>query len=132
MGQAMELLKAAGYTVKDDTLVDKDGKPLAFEILLVSSSFERVIEPYVKNLQKLGIKATYRTIDPALYTLRVKDFDFDMVVNVYGQSQSPGNEQRDYWHSSAADRSGSRNLIGLKEPPYRSTTSPTRHSILGG
>ncbi len=116
MGQAKELLKAAGYTVKDDTLVNSDGQPFTFELLLVSSSFERVIEPYVKNLQKLGIKATYRTIDPALYNLRVKDFDFDMVVNVYGQSQSPGNEQRDYWHSAAADRPGSKNLIGLKDP----------------
>lgn len=114
--QAKTLLEEAGFTVKDNVLVDAAGKPLAFEILLVSASFERVIEPYVKNLQKLGIQARYRTIDPALYTLRVKDFDFDMVVNTYGQSQSPGNEQRDYWHSSAADRSGSRNLIGLKDP----------------
>lgn len=116
LGQAKSLLTAAGYTVKDNMLVDGRGQQLSFEILLVSSSFERVIEPYVKNLQKLGIKATYRTIDPALYTLRVKDFNFDMVVNVYGQSQSPGNEQRDYWHSSAAERPGSRNLMGLQDP----------------
>lgn len=113
---AKTLLKAAGYTVKDNALVNSAGQPFSFEILLVSSSFERVIEPYVKNLQKLGIKASYRTIDPALYNLRTKDFDFDMVVNVYGQSQSPGNEQRDYWHSSVASRPGSRNLIGLKDP----------------
>jgi len=116
LAQAKSLLEGAGYTVKDNVLVNREGQPLAFEILLVSSSFERVIEPYVKNLQRLGIKATYRTIDPALYTLRVKDFAFDMVVNVYGQSQSPGNEQRDYWHSSVADRPGSRNLMGLHDP----------------
>lgn len=113
---AKSLLQEEGYTVKDNILVDAAGKPLAFEILLVSASFERVIEPYVKNLQRLGIQARYRTIDPALYSLRVKDFDFDMVVNTYGQSQSPGNEQRDYWHSSAAGRPGSRNLMGLKDP----------------
>jgi len=113
---AKTLLEEAGYTVKDNVLLDAAGQPLAFEILLVSASFERVIEPYVRNLQKLGIQARYRTIDPALYTLRVKDFDFDMVVNTYGQSQSPGNEQRDYWHSSAAGRAGSRNLIGLDDP----------------
>jgi microcin C transport system substrate-binding protein len=116
LSQAKALLQEAGYSVKDNVLVNSAGQPLSFEILLVSSSFERVIEPYVKNLQKLGIQATYRTIDPALYNLQVKDFNFDMVVNTYGQSQSPGNEQRDYWHSSAADRSGSRNLMGLKDP----------------
>ena len=116
LGQAKALLKEAGWEVKGNTLVNSKGQPFAFEVLLVSSSFERVIEPYVKNLKKLGIMATYRTIDPALYTLRIKDFDFDMVVNVYGQSQSPGNEQRDYWHSTAADRPGSSNLIGLKDP----------------
>jgi microcin C transport system substrate-binding protein len=72
--------------------------------------------PYVKNLAKLGIKADYRTIDPALYSDRVKNFDFDMVVNVYGQSQSPGNEQRNFWGSASADENGSRNYIGIKNP----------------
>jgi microcin C transport system substrate-binding protein len=114
--KAKALLTEAGYSVKNDTLVNQAGEPFRFEILLVSPAFERVIEPYTKNLEKLGIKATYRTIDPALYTLRIKDFDFDMVVNVYGESQSPGNEQRDYWSSQAADRPGSRNLIGIKDP----------------
>ncbi len=116
LSKAKDLLNEAGYAVKDNVMVSQAGVPLAFEILLVSSSFERVVEPFVNNLRKLGIKASYRTIDPALYTLRSKEFDYDMVVNVYGQSQSPGNEQRDYWSSSAADRQGSRNLIGLKDP----------------
>ena len=71
--------------------------------------------PYVKNLAKLGIKASYRTIDPALFTRRLQEFDFDMLVNSFGQSQSPGNEQRNYWHSSTADSQGSRNLIGLRD-----------------
>jgi microcin C transport system substrate-binding protein len=70
---------------------------------------------YVNNLKKLGINASYRTIDPALYIDRLNRFDFDMTVHVFGQSQSPGNEQRDYWHSSSASRPGSRNLIGLRD-----------------
>ena len=102
--------------MKDGVLHDKKDQPLQFEILLVSPSFERVMAPYVKNLKKLGVKASYRTIDPALFTRRLQDFDFDMVVNVFGQSQSPGNEQRNYWHSSSATSKGSRNLIGLADP----------------
>lgn len=114
--EAKKILEAAGWAVQNGVLTHADGRTFQFEILLVSTSFERVMAPYVQNLQKLGIQATYRTIDPALYTRRLNTFDFDMVVNVFGQSQSPGNEQRDYWHSSLADREGSRNLIGLKNP----------------
>jgi len=115
---AKKLLADAGWQIRNGVLTHKDGRTFTFEILLVSasSSFERVMEPYVQNLAKLGIKAAYRTIDPALYVRRLNNFDFDMTVNVFGQSQSPGNEQRDYWHSSSAGREGSRNLIGLKNP----------------
>lgn len=115
---AKKILEQAGWKVKNGVLTHRDGRTFTFEILLVSasSSFERVMEPYVQNLARLGIKATYRTIDPALYVRRLNAFDFDMTVNVFGQSQSPGNEQRDYWHSSSAGREGSRNLIGLKNP----------------
>jgi microcin C transport system substrate-binding protein len=114
--KAQKLLEEAGWTVQDGRLADKDGKPFAFEILLVSPSFERVMAGYVNNLSKLGVNASYRTIDPALYVDRLNRFDFDMTVNVFGQSQSPGNEQRDYWYSGSADRHGSRNLIGIKNP----------------
>lgn len=72
--------------------------------------------PYAKNLSKLGVKVSYRTIDPALYVDRIKNFDFDMTVTVYGQSQSPGNEQRDNWSSAAASRKGSANLAGIQSP----------------
>ncbi len=113
---AKKLLAEAGWQVKDGVLTDSSGTPFIFEILLVSPSFERVMAPYVKNLARLGIKASYRTIDPALYSDRIKNFDFDMVVNVYGQSQSPGNEQRDYWSSTSAGRKGSRNLAGVNSP----------------
>ncbi len=113
---AKRLLAAAGWQVRDGVLRDRKGTPFAFEILLVSPSFERVMAPFVRNLERLGIQATYRTIDPALYTRRLQRFDFDMVVTVFGQSQSPGNEQRDYWTSAAADREGSRNLAGVRDP----------------
>jgi len=114
--KAKDILEVSGWTVQDGKLINKEGKPFAFEILLVSPSFERVMAGYVNNLSKLGVNASYRTIDPALYIDRLNRFDFDMTVNVFGQSQSPGNEQRDYWHSSTADRNGSRNLIGIKDP----------------
>ena len=114
--EARRLLEEAGWSVQNGVLTHADGRVFSFEILLVSPSFERVMAPYVQNLKRLGIQASYRTIDPALYIRRLNTFDFDMTVNVFGQSQSPGNEQRDYWHSSAAEREGSRNLIGLKDP----------------
>ncbi|MFC1818626.1 extracellular solute-binding protein [Thermodesulfobacteriota bacterium] len=113
---AKKILAEAGWTVQDGRLINKQGNSFDFEILLVSPSFERVMAGYVNNLKKLGVNASYRTIDPALYIDRLNRFDFDMTVHVFGQSQSPGNEQRDYWHSSSADRNGSRNLIGIKDP----------------
>ncbi|MDY0389869.1 MAG: extracellular solute-binding protein [Desulfobulbus oligotrophicus] len=114
MQKAKEMLEKAGWTVKEGRLVNDQGRQFRFEILLADTSFERVIAPYAVNLKKLGIEMSYRTIDPALYADRVKNFDFDMVVTTYGQSQSPGNEQRDYWTTSTADRKGSRNLAGIK------------------
>ena len=114
--KAKKVLSEAGWNVRNGQLVNEESKPFTFEILLVSPSFERVMAGYVKNLEKLGIQASYRTIDPALYVDRLNRFDFDMTVHVFGQSQSPGNEQRDFWHSTSADRSGSRNLIGIKDP----------------
>ncbi|WP_446011478.1 extracellular solute-binding protein [Candidatus Electrothrix sp.] len=115
--QAQKLLTEQGWKVKDGVLTSADGKQhFEFEILLSSASFERVMAPYVKNLRKLGVKASYRTIDPALYTDRLKNFDFDMTVYVFSQSQSPGNEQRDKWTSAAASRNGSANLAGIQSP----------------
>jgi microcin C transport system substrate-binding protein len=113
---AMKLLAEAGWTIKDGRLTNKEGQQFTFDILLSSAAFERVMADFTKNLQTLGINATYRTIDPALYVRRMQNFDFDMTVEVFGQSQSPGNEQRDYWTSAAADRNGSRNTIGIKNP----------------
>ena len=87
---------------------------MVFIIQKVVYAFERVMAAYAHNLKKLGIRADYRHIDLSLYADRVRNFDFDMIVNGFGQSQSPGNEQRDYWTSAAADQKGSRNLAGIK------------------
>ena len=114
--KAKKLLQDAGWKIKDGKLINKEGQPFTFDIMLVSPSFERVMAPYAQNLAKLGITATYRSIDPALYLRRLRGFEFDMTVNVFGQSQSPGNEQRNYWHSSTADQEGSNNIIGIKNP----------------
>ncbi len=112
--QAKALLNEAGWFVENDRLVNKEGRPFEFEIMLVSASFSRVMAPFVKNLNRLGIKVDYRVVDQALYTERVQSFDFDMIVHVFGQSQSPGNEQKNYWHSEAADVQGSGNVAGIK------------------
>ena len=114
--QAKELLTEAGWTIHDGKLVNAEGKVFSFEILLSSATFERVMAPYVKNLEKLGMEVRYRTIDPALYEQRLQKFDFDMIVHVYGQSQSPGNEQRNFWHSESANRPGSSNYAGISSP----------------
>lgn len=114
--KAKKLLLEEGWQVKNGMLVNENDEPFRFEIILVSPSFERVMAPYVNNLKKLGVDASYRTIDPALYTDRIKSFDFDVTVAVFGQSQSPGNEQRDYWSSAAARHKGSRNVAGVEDP----------------
>ncbi len=112
--KAKQLLNASGWHVKNGVLVNEQGEKFRFEITLVSSSFERVMASYVKNLKKLGIQASYRTIDQTLYVEKIKKFDFDMMVTSYGQSQSPGNEQRNYWTSEAADIFGSKNYAGIQ------------------
>ena len=114
--KAVMLLKEAGYEVKDGALVNaKTGEPLKVEFLLVSPLFERIVQPYIRNLERLGIKATLRMVDSAQYARRLDSFDYDIVVGNFAQSESPGNEQRDFWGSEAADREGSRNLIGIKD-----------------
>lgn len=117
--KAFKLLKSAGWTVDPKTkklTSQKTGKAMQFEVLLVSPLFERVVLPFIKNLKRLGIDARARTVDSAQYQERVNNFDFDMIVATWGQSLSPGNEQRDFWGSASADRPGSRNRAGLKDP----------------
>lgn len=116
--QAHDLLKAAGWTVDPASrkLVDAQGRPLEFEILLIDPAYERITLPFAKNLERLGITARVRTVDTAQYKKRVDDFDFDMVMGTWPQTLSPGNEQRSYWSSAFADQPGSPNILGLKDP----------------
>jgi microcin C transport system substrate-binding protein len=111
---ATRLLNEAGWRVVNQKLVDAQGKQMSFEILLSSSQFERIVLPYIENLKRLGIDARTRTVDTAQYQRRMDEFDYDMTVEVFGQSESPGNEQRDYWGSASAGVTGSRNTIGIK------------------
>ncbi len=116
MRKAMELLTAAGWKLKGTDLLDANGKPFSFEILVDSPMFERWIQPFIRNLERLGIHAHIRVVDTAQYQNRLNDFDFDMIIQVFGQSNSPGNEQRDFWASDRADIKGSKNIIGIKNP----------------
>lgn len=115
--KAVELLKAAGWEIKDGVLTNtKTGQQMKVEFLLVSPLFERIVQPYLRNLEKLGIKGTIRMVDSAQYAQRLNVFDYDVVVANFAQSDSPGNEQRDFWGSEAAGREGSQNQIGVKDP----------------
>ncbi|WIX04527.1 extracellular solute-binding protein [Stutzerimonas balearica] len=114
--RAYQLLTEAGWRVENDRMVDAQGKPVKLEFLLVQSEFERVLLPYKRNLADLGIELEIRRVDVSQYVNRLRSRDFDMIVSGFGQSNSPGNEQREYWHSVSADNPGSRNFIGLKDP----------------
>jgi microcin C transport system substrate-binding protein len=114
--EATRLLKEAGFEVKDRKLVDPKGQPVSVEILCRDPGDERIALFYKPSLERLGIAASVRTVDDVQYTNRVRSFDFDMTVVVWAQSLSPGNEQRDMFGSQVADRPGSRNLPGIKNP----------------
>ncbi|HEU0155483.1 MAG TPA: extracellular solute-binding protein [Stellaceae bacterium] len=113
--KALKLLKEAGWTFKGEKLVnDKTGQPFEFEFLLDNPQFERIVLPFIDNLRRMGITARVRTVDTAQYQRRMETFDFDMTVVLFGESLSPGNEQREYFGSKAADQQGSGNLLGVK------------------
>jgi microcin C transport system substrate-binding protein len=116
LAHAAKLLAEAGYTLKDGVLTNAAGVQLKVEFLNDQPDFERIILPYMGQLQKLGIKATMRTVDTPQYQGRVDKFDFDVIVRSFRQSESPGNEQRNFWGSAAADKEGSANVIGIKNP----------------
>jgi len=113
---ALDLLQQAGWQVKDRKLVGPDGQPMAFTILLDDPSLERAALPYVQTLQKLGIEARVRTVDPAQYQHLTDDFDFDMIMMIYAEGDIPGNELRDYFTCPAAKAQGSMNAPGICDP----------------
>jgi microcin C transport system substrate-binding protein len=116
--QAKKLLEEAGWRYQDGALRNAAGEPLRFEVMLTQQQkgFERIVAPFARNLAKLGIEVTYRNVDSALYQRRSDTFDFDMMVQSFPQSMSPGNELIDKFHSSTATQEGSNNVLGLKDP----------------
>ncbi|MBA4790990.1 MAG: ABC transporter substrate-binding protein [Rhizobiales bacterium] len=113
---AFALLKEAGYQIKGKQLVDAKGEPFTIEILVNNPSIERVALFYKPGLERLGIQTSVRTVDPSQYQNRVRSRDFDMIFSRWGQSLSPGNEQRDFWGSDSAKKDGSLNTAGISNP----------------
>ncbi|MCE2435114.1 MAG: ABC transporter substrate-binding protein, partial [Candidatus Latescibacteria bacterium] len=115
---AARMLKAAGWSVKDGKLTsDASGATMVIEFLINNSpSWERIVGPYIQNLERLGVEAAIKIVDTSQYQNRIQEYDFDVIVSSRGQSLSPGNEQRGYWTSAAADESGTRNYAGIKDP----------------
>lgn len=142
LAEAMRLFKEAGWEVRQEEVDDPNcgmfckigrsvglgsaatqtvlrnaaGEPFTVEFLLGSDAFQRHVAHYRSNLAKIGVQASVRVVDPAQYERRETSFDFDIVIDSFPQSLSPGNEQRDYWGSAAADQDGTRNTIGIKSP----------------
>jgi microcin C transport system substrate-binding protein len=114
--EGLRLLKSAGYEIKDRKLVDgKTGAPFEVELLTYDPSFERVLLFFKPSLERMGMTVNVRTVDATQYENRLRNWDFDVVVNSWAESLSPGNEQREFWGSQAADMPGSRNIIGIKD-----------------
>ena len=115
--EAVALFRDAGYEIRDTKLVHaKTGEPFSVEFLAEDPTTERILLFFKPSLERLGMDVAVRTVDSAQYENRLRQFDFDIIVANWGESLSPGNEQRGYWGSQAADRPGSRNLVGIKNP----------------
>ncbi|MFC5387639.1 extracellular solute-binding protein [Aquamicrobium segne] len=114
---AVALFKQAGWEIRNGRMVNvESGQPFSFEILETRQDAEPTINPFIEMLRKIGVTATLRIVDTSQYINRVNDFDYDMITAVLPQSSSPGNEQRDYWSTRAANTPGSRNYSGIKDP----------------
>jgi microcin C transport system substrate-binding protein len=115
--KALSLFRDAGYEIKDTKLVNaKTGEPFGVEMLSEEPAFERVMLFYKPSLERLGIAVSIRTVDSSQYENRLRQWDYDIIIGSWGESLSPGNEQRGFWGSAAADQPGSRNLVGIKNP----------------
>jgi microcin C transport system substrate-binding protein len=117
--EGLKLLREAGWAIDEKTQKlanQKTGEPLTVELLSEAPVYERVHLFYKPGLERLGIGVTIRTIDPSQYENRLRNRDFDIIIHSWGESLSPGNEQRGYWGSAAADQNGSQNYIGIKNP----------------
>lgn len=114
---AYDILARAGYEVRNGKLFAPDAdSPVRMEFLIQDAAEERIVMPITRSLGRLGIEATVRQVDAAQYENRLQTFDYDIITEIWPQSQSPGNEQREFWGSEAADRPGSRNYAGIRNP----------------
>ena len=114
--ESARLLKEAGFEVRERKLVDAAGKPVTVEILVQDPSAERIALFYKPSLERVGVTTSIRVVDDAQYQNRLRSFDFDIIIDLWGESLSPGNEQREFWGSQTADQPGSKNTIGIKNP----------------
>jgi microcin C transport system substrate-binding protein len=114
--ESMRLLKEAGYEIRDRKLADPEGRPVTVEILVQDPSGERIALFYKPSLERIGVTTSIRIVDDAQYQNRLRSFDFDMIIDVWPESLSPGNEQREFWGSQTAGQPGSKNTIGIKNP----------------
>jgi microcin C transport system substrate-binding protein len=114
--ESARLLKEAGFEVRERKLVDAAGKPVTVEILVQDGASERMALFYKPSLERIGVTTSIRIVDDAQYQNRLRSFDFDIVIDLWPESLSPGNEQREFWGSQTADQPGSRNTIGIKNP----------------
>ncbi|MGM0831252.1 MAG: extracellular solute-binding protein [Pseudomonadota bacterium] len=114
---ALDLLRDASYRIENGVLVNSEtGRPLTLEVLLYDSGLERVVQPMLRNMARLGVQTSLRIVDINQYLNRVRSYDYDMVISHFPQSNNPGNEQRDYWTSAAAEAPQSRNRMALAHP----------------
>jgi microcin C transport system substrate-binding protein len=114
---AQALLAEAGWVVREGRLVSAaTGAPFTIEFLLFEQSFTRVVNPYIRNLERLGIQPSIRLVDITTFENRMKEFDYDVIIRRFTQPLTPGVEQRNYWTSGAAGVIGSFNFSGIREP----------------
>jgi len=133
--EADKLLKEAGWSIKDGKRVnERTGEPFTFELLIADPGYERIALVLQRNLAPLGIKVAIRTVTPSEYIQRAGDYNYDMIIDLISQSESPGNEQREFWGSHFADVRNGRNSAGIKDPVVDQltelvVTSPDRPTL---
>jgi microcin C transport system substrate-binding protein len=113
---AVGLLQEAGWTIRDGVLTGPQGQPMTIEFLSFNKGFERITMPFLRNLERIGIRGSFRLVEPAQYQRRVQDFDYDVVTSRFGGSLTPGVGLRNVWSSQAAGTPGSQNLAGIESP----------------
>ncbi|WP_025897795.1 extracellular solute-binding protein [Sneathiella glossodoripedis] len=116
MRQSLKELKEAGWSIQNKKLVNAAGEQMSLEFLIYSKSFERIINPFIRNLERIGVDARIRLVDVASWQNRMQNFDFEIATRRFSQPAFPGVELRNWWHSNSADTIGGLNIAGVKNP----------------